>query len=72
MIETSEIVCECEQNESKMETDSDIQEADNAESIISEKQIMRKNLANLAMFDYLAEKLSNLCYERSWYAKKAG
>ncbi|RNA03191.1 Transformation transcription domain-associated, partial [Brachionus plicatilis] len=30
------------------------------------------NLANLAMFDYLAEKLSQLCYERSWYAKKAG
>lgn len=30
------------------------------------------NLANLALFDYLVEKLSQLCYERSWYAKKAG
>ena len=29
-------------------------------------------LANQALFDYLAEKISQLCYERSWYAKKAG
>ena len=29
-------------------------------------------LANQALFDYLAEKISNICYERSWYAKKAG
>jgi hypothetical protein len=26
----------------------------------------------LPLFDYLAEKVCQLCYERSWYAKKAG
>lgn len=34
--------------------------------------LVESNLANFAMFDYVAEKLSQLCYERSWYAKKAG
>ena len=40
----------------------------------SEEQMnmLRPNLANLALFDYLAEKVNHLCYERSWYAKKAG
>ena len=27
---------------------------------------------NKVFFDYLAEKMYQLCYERSWYAKKAG
>ncbi len=36
------------------------------------EQNMRPNLINLALFDYLAEKMCHLCYERSWYAKKAG
>ena len=27
---------------------------------------------NKVFFDYLAEKICQLCYERSWYAKKAG
>lgn len=40
--------------------------------VISKEQVSRKNLANLALFNYLAEKIVNLCYERSWYAKKAG
>ena len=35
-------------------------------------QTFRPNLINLALFDYLAEKICHLCYERSWYAKKAG
>ena len=30
------------------------------------------NLLNLRLFDYLAEKVSHLCFERSWYSKKAG
>lgn len=34
--------------------------------------IYRPNLVNLALFDYLAERVCQLCYERSWYAKKAG
>ena len=38
----------------------------------SSQQLLCSDLANIALFDYLAEKLSNLCYERSWYAKKAG
>ena len=38
----------------------------------NQQQLLRSDLANIALFDYLAEKLSNLCYERSWYAKKAG
>ncbi|CAF0709284.1 unnamed protein product [Brachionus calyciflorus] len=33
---------------------------------------LRSQLANQAMFEYLADKISQLCYERSWYAKKAG
>jgi hypothetical protein len=33
---------------------------------------LKPNLANQALFDYLAEKICQLCYERSWYAKKAG
>lgn len=32
----------------------------------------RPNLVNLALFDYLSDKVCQLCYERSWYAKKAG
>ncbi len=39
--------------------------------LIREEQILARNLPNLALFDYLSEKLSNLCYERSWYAKKS-
>lgn len=27
---------------------------------------------NKVFFDYLVEKMCQLCYERSWYAKKAG
>ena len=38
----------------------------------SDSYLLRNSLANIAFFDYLAEKVSNLCYERSWYAKKAG
>ena len=38
----------------------------------SDSYLLRGNLANSALFDYLAEKVSSLCYERSWYAKKAG
>lgn len=34
--------------------------------------VMRPDFVNLALFDYLAEKACHLCYERSWYAKKAG
>jgi transformation/transcription domain-associated protein len=30
------------------------------------------NFNHLPLFDYLAEKVCQLCYERSWYAKKAG
>ena len=33
---------------------------------------LRPNLVNQALFDYLAEKICHLCYERSWNAKKAG
>lgn len=43
-----------------------------AHSISSSSSIYRPNLVNLALFDYLAEKVGQLCYERSWYAKKAG
>lgn len=38
----------------------------------NESYLLRSNLANYALFDYLAEKIAHLCYERSWYAKKAG
>ncbi len=27
---------------------------------------------NKVFFDYLVEKICQLCYERSWFAKKAG
>ena len=36
------------------------------------RHMFRENLANLALFDYLAEKAAYLCYERSWFAKRAG
>lgn len=39
---------------------------------ILKSQTYRQNLVNLALFDYLAEKVCQLCYERSWFAKKAG
>ena len=35
-------------------------------------QNLRPNLVNSALFDYLAEKVCHLCYERSWNAKKVG
>lgn len=35
-------------------------------------QNLRPNLVNSALFDYLAEKICHLCYERSWNAKKVG
>lgn len=38
----------------------------------TDSYLLRSGLANSAFFDYLAEKVANLCYERSWYAKKAG
>lgn len=43
-----------------------------AEGNSKESHFLKPNLANLALFDYLAEKMCQLCYERSWYAKKAG
>jgi transformation/transcription domain-associated protein len=42
------------------------------ESVIDEKNLGRPNLANVSLFDYLGEKINQLCHERSWFAKKAG
>jgi transformation/transcription domain-associated protein len=59
MIETSEIVA----GDSFLDSEK-INE-------LNSKYILRDNLPNLALFDYLAEKINQLCYERSWLAKKA-
>ena len=34
--------------------------------------IYGSNLHNLVLFEHLSEKICQLCYERSWFAKKAG
>ena len=31
-----------------------------------------KNSYRLPLMEYLAERMSNLCYERAWYAKLGG
>ena len=74
MIETSEIISanEADIMASGEETEDAKKTKEKTTShVISEDQISSKNLANLAIFDYLAEKLSKLCYDRCWYAKKA-
>ena len=63
IIETSEIITNSYVVFEENETDN---------RIISKEQVSRRNLANLALFNYFAEKIVNLSYERSWYAKKAG
>jgi transformation/transcription domain-associated protein len=55
-----------------IETSEVVSYDDSAVRITSADNIYRPNLVNLALFDYLAEKVGQLCYERSWYAKKAG
>ncbi len=67
MIEVSEIVSYPSDETDKQDTDN----IENESVLFRDEQIMAKNFANLALFDYLGEKLSNLCYERSWYAKKS-
>jgi transformation/transcription domain-associated protein len=61
MIETSEVI-----------TYANDEASSSSSSSSSSLSLFRPNLANLALFDYLAEKVCQLCYERSWYAKKAG
>lgn len=46
--------------------------SENQIDLTNENQALRNSLPNQALFDYLAEKASNLCYERSWFAKKSG
>jgi hypothetical protein len=69
MIEISEIVSSGSSFDYNYKVNEEnLTDADSIESI----QNLRPNLANLALFDYLAEKICHLCYERSWNAKKAG
>lgn len=71
MIETSEIVSASNQTNLMTDNTQSKDEKVKEDDVVSVAQISCRGLANLAIFDYLAEKLSYLCYERSWYAKKA-
>ena len=69
MIEISEIVSSGSNYDYLYKIDGDtLADANSIEAI----QNLRPNLVNLALFDYLAEKICHLCYERSWNAKKVG
>jgi transformation/transcription domain-associated protein len=61
MIETSQLVTNISHNQQQQ------QQRD-----VNFKKRTHTNFINLALFDYLAEKICSLCYERSWFAKKAG
>jgi hypothetical protein len=69
IIEISEIVSSGSNfdsiNKLKKESSSDSNSTENIQNL-------RPNLVNSALFDYLAEKICHLCYERSWNAKKVG